>query len=328
MLKKTKLEWITVLTYFLSRLVSFIPLVVIVAMISFFLINLAPGDPAAIILGHEASAIERQVLIERMGLDRPIIVQFGSWFFRAIKGDLGQSYFWEHSVAYLITSRVKITFQIAFVALLIALAIGIPGGLMAAIKRETFLDFLFRGFSFLGFSIPSFWLGLNLIYLFAVVLRILPSGGFTRIEVDFWQSMKSTILPALSLGLVQSAFITRMVRSTMLEVIQEDYIRTARAKGVAERVVIFKHAMRNTMLPTITTVGIIFGMMLGGSVIIEEVFSIPGLGKLVITSIFRRDYPLLQGIILFYALIYLVVNFVVDITYALFDPRITYGGKK
>lgn len=312
-------------SYALRRALALIPVLLVVAVVSFLLIHFIPGDPAATMLGPQATPENMEQLRRALGLDRPLPVQFAEWSWRAVRGNLGDSIFMNQPVARLISMLFPLTLQLSLYALLFAVLVGVPLGVLAAVRRGTWVDRLTGLVSVAGLSMPSFWLGLNLIFLFSVELRWFPASGYTPLSQGVWKSLRSLTLPALSLGVVQMALIARMTRSSMLDVLGQDYVRTARAKGLAERVVVFHHALKNAMIPTLTVIGLVAGILLGGSVIIEEVFTLPGLGRLVVTAVTRRDYPTVQGVILFVAAVYVVVNLAVDLTYKLVDPRIKYG---
>lgn len=310
--------------YVVRRLLGLIPVMLLVAVMSFLLIHIVPGDPAMVMLGNEASPEQVQALRQDMGLDRPLPAQFALWVSHVVQGNLGESIFLGRSVAQALTERLPATLQLALLALVLAVVIGIPAGLIAAVKQNTVWDQAVMVTAMAGISIPSFWLGLALILVFSVQLRWLPSGGYVPLWEDFWGSLRTLALPAVSLGFMQAALIARMTRSSMLEVLRQDYIRTARSKGLGQRVVITKHALKNAMLPIITVIGTAFGVLLGGAVVVETVFTYPGLGRLVVLAVQRRDYPLVQGALLLIALIYVLVNLIVDLLYCAFDPRIQY----
>lgn len=320
------LEGKTVLmgAYIVRRLLGLIPVLLLVAVMSFLLIHIVPGDPAIIMLGNEASPEQLQALRQDMGLDRPLPTQFGLWVSHVAQGNLGDSIFLGRSVSQALLERLPATLQLAIIALILAMVIGIPAGLVAAIKQNSFWDQVVMVVAMAGISIPSFWLGLALILVFSVQLRWLPSGGYVPLWQDFWGGLGTLILPAISLGFMQAALIARMTRSSMLEVLREDYIRTAKAKGLGQGVVILKHALKNAMLPIITVIGTAFGVLLGGAVVVETVFTYPGFGRLVVLAVQRRDYPLVQGALLLIALIYVLVNLIVDLLYCVFDPRVRY----
>jgi len=310
--------------YLIRRIVYLVPVMLIVVSIVFFMVHLIPGDPAAIMAGAEASVEDIEKMRRTMGLDRPLHEQYLLWVSHLVRGNLGDSIFLDRPVTTAIAERVEPTFMLTSFSLIVALIIGIPAGVISGVHPNTWLDKAMTVVAILGVSIPAFWLGLNLIYVFAYKLRLFPPGNFVSFSSNAGKSIYYMILPSISLGFGQSALIARILRSCMLEVLAQDYIRTARAKGLAERMVIYVHALRNAMVPTSTVIGITIATLLGGAVITETVFNIPGLGRLVISSVLRRDYPVIQGIILFLALIYVVVNLIVDMVYCLIDPRIRY----
>lgn len=296
----------------------------IVVSIVFFLIHLIPGDPAAVMAGAEATVDDIEKMRKVMGLDRPLYEQYILWLSHLIRGDLGESIFLNRPVTTAITERMEPTILLTGFSLIVALIIGIPAGVISGAHPNTWLDKIMMVIAIWGVSIPAFWLGLNLIYFFSYKLRLFPPGNFVSLSTSVQKSIYYMILPSISLGFGQSALIARILRSCMLEVLAQDYIRTARAKGLAERVVIYSHALRNAMVPTSTVIGITIAVLLGGAVITETVFNIPGVGRLVVSSVLRRDYPVIQGIILFIALVYVVVNLLVDVVYCIIDPRIKY----
>jgi len=310
--------------YVARRLLGIIPVLVLVALGSFLLIHLVPGDPAVVMLGNEATPAQLETLRTQLGLDRSLPEQFVLWLGQALRGNLGESFFLGRPVTRALLERLPATMQLAVLSLVFSLLIGIPAGLIAAVRQNTWWDQLVMATAIGGISIPSFWLGLALILVFSVQLGWLPSGGYTPLWEDVVQGLRTLILPAVSLGSMQAALIARMTRSSMLEVLRQDYVRTAKAKGVQDWWVIVKHALKNAMIPVITTIGTAFGVLLGGAVVVEIVFTYPGLGRLVVLAVQRRDYPLVQGALLLTSVIYVVVNLAVDLLYGVFDPRIKY----
>ncbi len=301
--------------YVLKRIAMLIPVMLGVTFIVFTLMYFTPGDPARIILGESAPQESVQQLREEMGLNDPFIVQFGSYIKNiVVKQDLGRSYVSKRNVAEEIMSRFPATLKLASAGVLVAVIIGIPIGIISAVKQYSALDSICMIFALVGVSMPVFWLGLMMILLFSVKLGLLPSSGF--------DSFSHLIMPAIALGTGSAAIITRMTRSSMLEVIRQDYIRTARAKGQEERVIVIRHALKNALIPIITVIGLQFGGLLGGAVLTESIFSIPGVGRLMVESIKSRDYPIVQGGVLFIAITFSIVNLLVDILYAYVDPRI------
>jgi peptide/nickel transport system permease protein len=314
-----------VTVYLVRRLLSVIPVMAVVVTVVFLLIHLIPGDPASAMLGPDATPAQIQATRVQLGLDRPVHEQLFKFYGRILQGDLGRSYFLNRPVAQALYERVEPTLLLTLSALFVAVAIGVPSGLIAGAYPGSIWDRVLMFGALLGVCIPSFWLSLNFIYLFAVQLAWLPAGGYTSVWVDPWAALRYMVLPAISLGFSQSALIARIARSCMLEVLQQDYIRTARAKGVSQGIVVSVHAFRNAMVPVVTVIGITVAILIGGAVVTEIVFNIPGLGRLVISAILRRDYPVVQGVVLVTAAAYVLINLVVDMLYAFIDPRIRYG---
>ena len=312
-------------SYILRRLLGVVPVLILVAIAAFLLVHLVPGDPALVMLGSDASPQQIQTLRTQLGLDRPLPEQFVIWVREVMRGNLGESFFLGRPVTRALLERLPATLQLALLSLLFALLIGIPAGLLAAVRQNTWWDQWVMAVAIGGVSVPSFWLGLALILVFSVQLGWLPSGGYAPLWQEPWQGLRSLILPAVSLGFMQAALIARMTRSSLLDVLRQDYVRTARAKGVHHWLVIVRHALKNAMIPIITTTGTAFGVLLGGAVVVETVFIYPGLGRLVVLAVQRRDYPLVQGALLLISVIYVMVNLMVDILYGVFDPRIKYG---
>lgn len=301
-----------------------IPTLVIVAMISFLLIHLVPGDPAIAMLGGDATPEQLSALRRDMGLDQPLFYQFVAWCSRVLRGNLGQSYYLGRPVAQAIAERLPATFSLAVLALAFAVAIGVPSGIAAAVNHNSMLDQLVMGVALLGVSLPGFWVGLSLILMFSVKLGLLPTGGYIPFSENPVGCLVHMIMPAVSLGFLQAGLIARMARSSMLEVIGQDYVRTAKAKGLMPRSVVMKHALRNAAVPIVTVVGNSFSVLLGGAAVVETVFTYPGLGRLVVLAVQRRDYPLVQGAILFLAATCVLVNLLVDLCYCFIDPRIRF----
>lgn len=315
------------LVYFLRQVLLAIPALLGVILITFVLMRAVPGDVVTNLVGLEGNVSpERMAEMRRMfGLDLPIHVQFGQWFGAALQGDLGSSLRTSRPIVQDLLLRFPVTLELTFFSLLIALVIAIPLGIIAAVRRGSVVDFLVSVFALLGLSIPGFFLGILLILLFSLRLGMLPPAGYVPVQDSLLENLKNMILPSLSLGLVLAAAITRIVRSSMLEVLNRDYIRTARAKGLAERIVTYRHALRNALIPVVTVVGLQFGTLLGGAVIIEQVFSLPGVGRFALEGINLRDYPVVQGAVLLIAAAFIVVNLLVDVIYSLIDPRIRYS---
>lgn len=310
--------------YVLQRLVSTIPVLFLVSLGVFSLIHLTPGDPVAIMLGEERDERIIQATRQELGLDQPIIVQYVSWLGRAIRGDLGKSIRNKQPVSELIAQRLPATAELAVLSILLALAIALPAGVISAVKRGTAVDVAATTVSLLGVAVPSFFLGVLLIFVFALQFRWLPPTGFVSPTVDLATNLKLMLMPAVTLGAASAAVITRITRSSLLEVLDHEYVLTARAKGLAEALVIRRHALRNALIPVVTVAGLSAGHLLGGAVIVEHIFALPGVGRLAVENIFNRDFPVVQGVVLFLALIFLAVNFVVDLLYAYLDPRIKY----
>lgn len=303
------------LKYILRRIALLVPVIVGVTFIVFTLMYLTPGDPAKIILGESAPAESVQQLREEMGLNKPYLVQYGNYLKNlVVKQDIGKSYVTKRPVLKEIKDAFPATLKLAALSMVFAILIGIPIGIISAVKQYSFFDTFSMIFALIGISMPVFWLGLLLILLFSVQLHWLPASGFS--------SFKYMILPAVSLGAQSVAIITRMTRSSMLEVVRQDYIRTVRAKGQKESIVIFKHALGNALIPIITIVGLQFGGLLGGAVLTESIFSIPGVGRLMVDAIKMRDFPVVQGGVLLIAITFSIVNLLVDLLYAYVDPRI------
>jgi ABC-type dipeptide/oligopeptide/nickel transport system permease component len=307
--------------YVLNRVLQLIPVLWLISVIVFAVMHILPGDPAALMLaGAEGGAVTPQrldELREEMGLNDPLLVQYGRFLGNALIGDLGTSVRFRTEVTGLVLERFPSTLELAISGLFVALLIGVPLGMIAAVRQNTWVDATAMSISYVGASMPIYFLGLVLILLFAFNLRWLPAAGS-----EGWDSL---ILPAVTLGFVSAGLISRLVRSSLIEVLGEDYIRTSRAKGLVERIVLSRHALRNALIPVITIVGLQFGNMLAGAVVTETVFSRPGLGRLTVNAILSKDYPLVQGCVLFLATAYLLVNLLVDIAYAWLDPRIRYG---
>ncbi|MDF2873554.1 MAG: gsiC 1 [Sporomusa sp.] len=312
------------LRYIFKRILSLIPVLAVVALVDFIIIHLTPGDPAVIMLGSDASETDLSKLREQLGLTLPIYVQFGHWLLGVVQGDLGRSIFMDMPVTQAIWQHLGPTVSLSLLAELIAVLFALPLGVMAATRRGSWIDQLLMVTGLLGISIPSFWLGLNFILLFAVKLNWLPAAGYQPLSNGLLNHIKYLLLPALSLGIMQAALIARMTRASMLEVLSENYIRTAQAKGLKQQVIIYKHALRNAFIPILTVIGLTFATLIGGAVVTEMVFNIPGIGKLVVNSVLRRDYVVIQGTILMIATAYVFINLLVDLLYAYIDPRVRF----
>ena len=306
------------------RLLAAIPVILVVALFVFLLLHLSPGDPAAIIAGDMASAQDIDRIRARLGLDRPLPEQFLEWAWALMRGDLGSSIFSNLPVSRLIGQRIEPTLALTALTMIFAIVVSVPIGVLAAWKAGTWIDRFVMGFAVLGFSVPIFALGYFLIWVFAVRLEWLPVQGYTPISKGLWPFLENLILPSLGLGIVYVALIARMTRAAMIEVLSQDYIRTAKAKGLSQWPVLLIHALKPASVPIVTTIGIGVALLLGGVVVTESVFNIPGLGRLTVDAILRRDYPVIQGVILVFAVIYLAINLAVDLIYTVVDPRIRY----
>jgi peptide/nickel transport system permease protein len=314
-----------VFRYVIRRILAAIPVMLIVSVTVFTLLYLTPGDPAGVILGPDATPERINELRERLGLNDPWHVQMLRWYGKLLQGDLGDSLSVSNrTVAQAMAERAEPTILLTLFAMAVSLVIGLPTGIISALGRGRWVDALVMFVAIIGVSMPTFWLGLNLIYFFAVSLRVLPVAGYQPLsgEGGVGETFRYLIMPAVTLGLAQGALLARMTRSMMLETLGEDYVRTARAKGLNQPAVVIRHALRNALIPLVTVVGLSFAVLLGGAVITEQIFNIPGVGRLLISAIGRRDYPLVQGIVLMIALIYVMINLLVDIVYGVLDPRI------
>jgi peptide/nickel transport system permease protein len=310
--------------YVVRRVLATIPVMAIVALFVFSLLYIAPGDPAAVIAGDQATPDDVERIRQSLGLDRPYLVRFGAWVWDIARGDLGVSIFTNLPVSLMIKQRIEPTLSLMVVTLILAVSIAVPMGVVAAWKVGTWLDKAVMGFAVLGFSVPVFVVGYLLAYIFALELDWLPVQGYTSFSQGLGPWIQNLILPAIALGSVYIALIARITRATMLEVLQQDYIRTARAKGAGQRSILFLHALKNAAVPIVTVIGIGIALLIGGAVVTESVFAIPGLGRLTVDAILRRDYPVIQGVILLFSFVYVLVNLAIDLLYTLFDPRIRY----
>jgi peptide/nickel transport system permease protein len=310
--------------YLFRRLLGTIPVMLVVAIFIFLMLRLTPSDPAAIIAGDNANAEQIAKIRMQLGLDRPMIEQFFIWAGRMLTGDLGESFFFKKTVASLIGERIEPTLSLSLFTIVLAVLIAVPLGVVAAHRQGSWIDRIVMGFSVLGFSMPSFVIGYLLIYLFAVWLDWLPVQGYQRIAEGLGGWVRGLILPSLTLAIVFVALIARMTRTSMLEVLSEDYVRTARAKGQSERKVLFRHALRNAAVPIVTVIGLGVALLIGGVVVTESVFTIPGLGRLTVDAVLARDYPVIQAVILLFSFAYVMINLAVDMTYTVLDPRIRY----
>lgn len=316
--------------YIIRRLIMAIFILIIVTLIVFFIMQLLPGDPLVIFLGQQAgsgsiSQEQLEQLYIRYGLDKPLIVQYWNWITGVVQGNMGESIYYHEDVGTLLLERFPVTLDLGIKSFIIYNILGIVMGMIAALRRGKWIDTFATVVSYIGVSIPVFWLGLILIYIFGLRLDWFPIAGYTLPTEDLWKNLNQSVLPVICLSLMGWAVIARQTRSSVLEVISQDYIRTAWSKGLTERVVIMRHALKNSLIPVITLMGIGLGMMFGGQVFIEQVFAIPGVGRLLVGSVFAQDYQVVQSATLVIATIVILVNLIVDISYGWFDPRIRYG---
>jgi len=305
-----------------TRIASLVFVLWLVTIIAFVLIRLAPGDPSAVMLGSDAAPAAVAEFRARYGLDRPIVVQYLAWLGHVVRGDLGHSIYLGRPVATAILERLPVSLTLTLSAFVIAIVLGVTLGLMAAYWHDTWIDRSVSAVAALGLSLPSFWLGICLIYLLAVRWPLLPSGGFVEPWRDPLSALRHLLLPAFALGYLQSGLIARMTRASMLDALRGDFVRTARSKGVGELYVVVKHAFRNALIPVLTVSGIALAVLFGGAVVIETVFTLPGVGRLLVNAVVRRDYPVVQGTLLLVAAWYVVVNIAVDVLYTVSDPRV------
>ena len=306
----------------LVRLVALAPMLLALSIASFALVHVIPGDPALVMMGGEGTTQAVEELRRQLGLDRPLHVRYLEWLGRIVQGDLGQSLYNRTQVSEELLWRMPTTLSLVTLALVLAIAIGIPAGLLSAAFRNSWIDHAARLLTLVSLSLPSFWLGLMLIILFSLWLDLLPIVGYEPITRGVGKALPFLILPSLALGTHLAAILTRLTRSSMLEVLSQDYVRTARAKGLRDRAVLMRHALRNALIPLVTVIGINMGILLGGTAVIETVFVLPGVGQLVVRSLYNRDLPVIQGLILYVAVVYVVINLVVDILYTYLDPRL------
>ena len=321
-------------TYIAKRAILFVPTMFLVTVAVFVIMRIVPGDPALIILGEgEDGAADNlteeklEKLRAKLGTDRPIYVQYGSWVGNMLKGDLGDSYFYEGKpeVTFYLKDRIPTTVELALMSLVLASIVAVPLGVLSAIKQDSVSDYAARIITLLGIALPNFWVAVMTIFFLVLIFEWAPPLAYEKVWDDPWTNFQQLIFPAIALGTSNMAFIARITRSAMLEVLREDYIRTARSKGLAERVVVYRHALRNALLPVVTLFGFELGRLISGTVIIETIFLVPGMGKLLIDSIGNRDYPMIQAVVLMIAITVLVMNLVADLLYAWLDPRIRYS---
>ena len=310
--------------YIIRRVLATIPVMLVVAVIVFLLLRLSPGDPAAIIAGDQATSHDIEQIRIQLGLDKPLVVQFFQWLWSLLQGDLGRSVFNNRPVLELIAQRLEPTISLAILTMLFAIAVAIPLGVIAAWKVGTWIDRAIMTFAVIGFSFPVFLVGYLLVFGFSLEWRFFPVQGYRDMAGGFVPFIRHLILPSVALGLVYTALLARMTRSTMIDVLNEDYIRTARAKGLAMDAVLLGHALKNAAVPIVTTIGVGIALLIGGVVVTESVFAIPGIGRLTIDAVLQRDYPVIQGVILVVSFIYVMINLVIDLSYTLLDPRVRY----
>ncbi len=312
------------LAYSIRRILTTIPVMLFVALFVFSLLYIAPGDPAAIIAGDQATPADIARIRVSLGLDRPFLVRFGDWLWHVLHGDLGTSIFTNLPVTHMIAQRLEPTISLMVLTLILSIVIAIPMGVVAAWKQGSWIDRLVMALAVFGFSTPVFVVGYILAYIFALKLGWLPVQGFTPISQGLWPFLRTLILPSVALGLIYIALIARITRATMLDVLSQDYVRTARAKGVGQSAILYVHALKNAAVPIVTVIGLGVALLISGAVVTETVFAIPGLGRLTVDAILQRDYPVIQGVVLMFSFAYVIVNLIVDLLYTLFDPRIRY----
>ena len=316
------------LSFLLRRLTALLPVLLVVSLVVFLILRLAPGDPAAVIAGNSATNEEIDKIRNQLGLDRSIPVQYGIWVGRVLQGDLGYSFYLNKPVTALIAQRIEPTLALAMGTALLAVLIAVPLGTLAAWRMGGVLDKTLSAFSVAGFSVPVFVIGYVLIYLFAIRWEVLPVQGYKTLfgpsGASLWDWMRQLILPWMTLGMIYIALIARVTRASVSEALTEDYIRTARAKGIAESAVLIRHALANAAVPIVTVIGIGMALLIGGVVVTETVYSIPGLGSLTVDAVLNRDFPVIQGVVLFFSLLYVLINLLVDLSYLWLDPRIRY----
>ena len=312
------------LIFLARRILSTVPVLVIVALIVFLMLRLAPGDPAAAIVGDSGTSENIAKVREQLGLNESLPVQFLHWSGRLLQGNLGESYFMKKTVVELIGQRIEPTVSLAAVTLVVTILVAVPLGVVAAWRHGGWLDRMLMGFSVMGFSIPAFVIGYVLIWIFALHLQWLPVQGYQRLSQGPLPWIKHLILPSITLSIIYVALIARVTRAAVAEAMTEDYIRTARAKGISEKRVLMRHALANAAIPIVTVIGIGIALLIGGVVVTETVFAIPGLGQLTVDAVLSRDFPLIQGITLFFSVVYVLVNLLIDLSYLVFDPRIRY----
>ena len=312
------------LMFVARRLAATIPVLATVAVFVFLMLRLTPADPAAIMAGDNATTEQVAQIRSKLGLDRPLLTQFAIWSGRLLHGDFGESFFFKKTVAELIAQRLEPTLALAIVTILLSIAIAVPLGVLAAYKHESWIDRAVMALSVFGFSVPVFVIGYLLIYIFAITLGWLPVQGYRSIAQGFWPFLERLILPASTLSVIYVALIARITRASMLEVMNEDYIRTARAKGLSDRAVLIRHGLRTAAIPIVTVIGIGIALLIGGVVVTESVYGIPGIGRLTVDAVLARDFPIIQAVVLLFSFVYVLVNLAIDLAYVLLDPRIRY----
>jgi len=312
------------LSFLARRLVATIPVLAMVAVFVFLMLRLTPSDPAAILAGDNASSEQVAQIRAKLGLDQPLPTQFAIWAGRLLHGDFGESFFFKKTVGELIAQRIEPTLALATATILLSILIAVPLGVLAAYRHETWVDRCVMALSVFGFSVPVFVIGYLLIYVFAIELGWLPVQGYRSIAAGFWPFLERLILPAVTLSVIYVALIARITRASMLEVMNEDYIRTARAKGLTDFVVLIRHGLRTAAIPIVTVIGIGIALLIGGVVVTESVYGIPGIGRLTVDAVLARDYPTIQAVVLLFSFVYVLVNLAIDLLYVLLDPRIRY----
>ncbi len=312
------------LAFIARRLIATIPVLLFVAVFVFMLLRLTPGDPAAIIAGDNATADQVDAIRTKLGLDEPLLTQFWIWSGRVLSGDFGESFFFKKTVAELIAQRIEPTLMLSLCTIILAVLIAVPVGVLAASRQGGWVDRIVMGFSVMGFSVPTFVIGYLLIYVFAILLGWLPVQGYRRISEGFGDFIIRLIMPSITLAVIYIALISRITRASVIETLGEDYIRTARAKGLPGRVVLLRHALRNAAVPIITVIGIGIALLIGGVVITESVYNIPGLGRLTVDAVLARDFPVIQIVIMMFSFVFVLINLIIDLAYSVLDPRIRY----
>ena len=312
------------LQFLIRRLLAVIPVLFVVAVVVFLILRLTPGDPAAVIAGNSATLEDIANIRRQLGLDEPLLTQFGIWFKGILAGNLGHSFYFRLPVTELIGQRLEPTFMLALCTIVLAVLVSVPLGVLAAWRHGGWLDRGLMGFSVLGFSIPVFVLGYILIYIVSLKLNLLPVQGYKRLSEGLWPFISHLILPSVTLAVIYVALIARVTRAAVSEALTEDYIRTARSKGLPETKVLIRHALANAAVPIVTVIGIGIALLIGGVVVTETVYAIPGLGQLTVDAVLARDFPVVQGVILFFSVAYVLINLLVDLSYIVLDPRIRY----